>query len=53
MKQRKPRKKDKVQSKFATMCFADPGKVDPETGYAAPTELGINEAKNWVDHNKK
>ena len=53
MKQRRTRKKDKVQPLYATYALSDVAEVDPVTGYAAPTELGVKEAKDWVDHNHK
>ena len=53
MKSRQSRKKDQVQPLYTTFALADPAETDPESGYTAPTELGVEEAKNWVDHNKK
>ena len=53
MKERQSRKKDKVQPLYATYALADVDEVDPVTGVGTPTELGVKEAKDWVDHNKK
>ncbi|MCL2368097.1 MAG: DUF3787 domain-containing protein [Oscillospiraceae bacterium] len=53
MKYRQSRKKDKVQPLYTTYALSDTAEVDPVTGYARPTELGVKEAKDWVDHNQK
>ena len=54
MKLRQSKKqKDKVQPLYTTYALADPGEVDPVTGCTKPTELGVKEAKDWVDHNHK
>ena len=53
MKQRHSRKKDQVQPLYTTYALADVAEVDPVTGVGKPTELGVKEAKDWVDHNKK
>ena len=54
MKHRRPRaKKDRVQSLYTTYALSNVAETDPVTGYASPTELGVKEAKDWVDHNHK
>ena len=53
MKHRLPRKKDKVQPLYTTYALSDVAEVDPESGAAIPTERGVKEAKDWVDHNPK
>ena len=53
MKERRQRKKDQVQPLYTTYALSDVAEVDPVTGAATPTELGVKEAKDWVDHNHK
>ena len=53
MKQRRPRKKDQVQPLYTTYALSNVAEVSPASGYATPTELGVKEAKDWVDHNQK
>ena len=53
MKRRLPRKKDSLLSDNTTFCLADVGETSPESGTTIPTEEGIKEAKDWVEHNKK
>ena len=53
MKHHKSRKKDRVQPLYTTYALADVDEVDPATNVGKPTELGVKEAKDWVDHNKK
>jgi len=53
MKQRKPRKRDKVLPLYTTYALASTKEVDPDTNVGKPTEKGVIDAKNWVDHNQK
>jgi len=53
MKERRSRKKDLVQPLYTTYALSDVAETDPVTGGATPTELGVKEAKDWVDHNQK
>ena len=54
MKKRLPRKKDgKIIPLHTTYALADVDQVSAESGTTIPTEEGVIEAKNWVDHNKK
>jgi len=38
---------------YTTYALADTDETDPRTNVGKPTELGVKEAKDWVDHNKK
>ncbi|MCL2563650.1 MAG: DUF3787 domain-containing protein [Oscillospiraceae bacterium] len=53
MKQRQPRKKDIAPPLYTTYALSDVAEIHPATGCATPTELGVKEAKDWVDHNQK
>jgi len=53
MKNRQLRKKDQIQPLYTTYALSSVDEVNPESGYATPTELGVEDAKDWVDHNKK
>jgi len=53
MKQRRPRKKDQVQPLYTTYALSSAAKTDPVSGYATPTNLAVQDAKDWVDHNHK
>jgi len=53
MSKRNQKKKDKVQPLYTTYALADVRAVDPVTNVGVPTELGVKEAKDWVDHNEK
>jgi len=52
------KKKKKTPAKpshkgFATYALADCEKRDPLTNTAIPSEDGVEEARDWVNHNKK
>ncbi|MCL2568334.1 MAG: DUF3787 domain-containing protein [Oscillospiraceae bacterium] len=54
MKERKTRKKDEVVPLYTTYALSDVEVRNPVTNAAVrPTEIGVKEAKDWVDHNKK
>ena len=53
MKHRLPRKKETAPPLNTTFCLADAEQVDPESGTSIPSESGVEEAKDWVEHNKK
>ena len=53
MKKRLPRKKDKIQPLHTSYALADVEQTDPESGTTIPTDLGVAEAKDWVDLNQK
>jgi len=53
MKRRQPRKKDQIQALHSTYALADAREVEPDSGTTIPTEFGVKEAKDWVDHNQK
>ncbi|MCL2827194.1 MAG: DUF3787 domain-containing protein [Oscillospiraceae bacterium] len=50
---KKKTKKDRVQPDNATYALADAKVTNPVTGTTIPTEAGVDEAKNWVEHNQK
>ena len=53
MKHRQSRKKDQVLPLYTTYALASVEEVDPETGVGTPTQLAVEDAKDWVDHNQK
>jgi len=53
MKERLPRKRDQVQPLYTTYALSDVAEKNPVTGAGTPTEIGVKEAKDWVDHNEK
>jgi len=50
MKIRKKRKE--TQSPFATYAVADPQEESPESGTTIPSEIAVEDAKDWVDHHQ-
>jgi len=53
MPKRKREKQDEVVPLYTTYALADVDEIDPRTNVGKPTEIGVKEAKDWVDHNKK
>ena len=53
MKERRFRKKDMAPPLYTTYALADTDETDPLTNVGKPSEIGVKEAKAWVDHNKK
>jgi len=53
MKRPLSKKEAQRMSDNATYALADTKKIDPESGATIPTDLGVKEAKDWVEHNKK
>lgn len=49
---KKEKKKDQT-SQFITYALSGNGKKDRKTNTTIPTDEGVKEAKDWVDHNKK
>ena len=53
MKKPSPSKKNKIKPLHQTYALSDVKYVSPDSRTTIPTEEGVEEAKDWVDTNKK
>lgn len=53
MKPFKSGKKNRGLKAFSTFPLADDFKKDPKTNTTEPSDRDVEEAKDWVDFNKK